>query len=66
MEKPYEINDKDIDSVIRWLKINDPERADRENAIGMLQDLHTGFHQMSDSNPELLKKLQADLQGEKS
>ena len=61
MNKPYEENEKDIESVMRWLAINDPERATREDAIAMLHDLQSGFHQMSHSNPELLMKLRAEL-----
>jgi hypothetical protein len=64
MDKPYEANEKDIESVMRWLTINDPERATREDAMAMLHDLQSGFHQMSHSNPELLMKLQVDLQSE--
>jgi len=64
MDKPYEENEKDIESVMRWLAINDPERATREDAIAMLHDLQSGFHQMSHSNPELLMNLRAELKGD--
>lgn len=65
MAEHYEINEQDIESVVRWLKINDPEHATREDAIAMLQDLQAGFHRMSHSNPELLLKLKEELDGEK-
>jgi len=65
MDKPYEENEKDIESVMRWLAINDPENATREDAIAMLHDLQSGFHQMSHSNPDLLIKLKAELGGDK-
>ena len=65
MADNYEINEKDIESVIRWLKIHDPARATREDAIAMLQDLQTGFHRMSHSSPELLLKLKQELDGDK-
>lgn len=58
MEKHYEINEKDIESTINWLKINDPENANREQAIAMLEDLQAGFHKMSHNSPELLDQLQ--------
>lgn len=32
----YDINEKDIDGVIRFLKINDPENATPERAIAFL------------------------------
>ena len=64
MDKPYEINEKDVETVMRWLVINDPEHATQEDAIAMLQDLQSGFHQMSHSNPELLIKLKQELQSD--
>ncbi len=62
MEENYEINEKDIESVIRWLKINDPENANREKAVALLQDLKAGFHGMAHNNPELLDKLKRELE----
>lgn len=62
MDKAYELNEKDIESVMRWLGINDPEHASREDAIAMLHDLQSGFHQISHSNPELLMKLKSELE----
>jgi hypothetical protein len=61
MEKRYEINEKDVESTINWLKINDPENANREKAIAMLEDLQAGFHQMSHNNPDLLSGLGKEL-----
>ena len=58
MAKHYEINEKDIESTLNWLKINDPENANREKAIAMLQDLQAVFHQMSHNSPDLLDQLQ--------
>jgi len=66
MDKPYEANEKDIESVMRWLAINDPENATRDDAVAMLHDLRSGFHQMSHSNPELLMKLKAELSEKES
>lgn len=61
MEQPYKINEKDIESVIRWLKINDPEKATREQAEALLKDLKTGFHGMAHNNPDLLNQLKQEL-----
>ncbi len=36
MSKDYEINEGDIDSVIRFLKIHNPENATPEKAIALL------------------------------
>ena len=61
MDENYEISEKDTESVIRWLKINDPENATREKAVALLQDLKAGFHGMAHNNPELLEKLRREL-----
>lgn len=66
MEESYEINEKDIESVIRWLKVNDPQNANREKAIAMLQDMKTGFHGMAHSNPDELLKLKKELDSDRS
>lgn len=61
MNEKYEINEKDIESVIRWLKINDPQNANREKAVAMLQDMKAGFHGMAHHDPEKLLELQQQL-----
>ncbi len=60
----YEINEKDIDSVIRYLKIHDPENATPEKAISMLEDLQAFIHGVGHDNPELLEKMLKDMSGE--
>lgn len=62
MSDNYEINEKDIDTVIRFLKINDPENATPEKAISLLEDLQAGVHKLSHTNPELLEKLHQELE----
>ena len=61
MTDKYELNEKDIESVIRFLKIHDPANATPEKAIAMLEDLQAFVHTMSHENPELLEKLYAEL-----
>lgn len=61
MSDHYEINEQDIESVIRWLRVNDPDNANRDNAIALLQDMQAGFHGMAHSNPELLERLKEEL-----
>lgn len=65
MEDHYEISEKDIESAMRWLKVNDPDNANRDTAIALLEDLQTGFHQMSHNNPERLLQLQQELKRNK-
>lgn len=66
MSKEYEINEKDIDSMIRYLKIHDPENATPEKAIEKLEELMTGVHTLSHTNPELLEKLYDELNDNKN
>lgn len=66
MTKPYEINEKDIDSVIRFLKINDPENATPKTAIVLLEHMQSAFHTMSHDDPELLEKIYLDLKNNNS
>lgn len=58
----YQINEQDIDSVLRYLKVNDPENATPEKAIEMLEQLQAGIHMLAHTNPELLEKLSKDLE----
>lgn len=61
----YEINDKDITSVINWLKIEDPGNATPEMAIAILKNLQTSIHMLGHTNPEALKKAYAKLKKSK-
>jgi len=42
----YQINETDIDKVITYLKIVDPENATPENAIAFLEHYSKRFHEM--------------------
>lgn len=44
--KPYEMNEEDIDKVICYLEIVDPENATPENAIAFLEYYQTLFHEL--------------------
>jgi hypothetical protein len=66
MDKPYEITEKDIESALRWLKVNDPENATREQAEALLKDLKAGFHSMAHNNPDLLNQLKQELDANKT
>lgn len=59
--KGYELNEKDIDSVINWLKINRPEYAYPEFAIDMLEELYASVHTMSHEEPEKLDNFNTAL-----
>ena len=55
--KEYELNEKDIDSVLNFLRIFDPSNATPEKAIGFLVYLRIGFHEIGHDNPEKLEQL---------
>jgi hypothetical protein len=62
----YQINEKDIDSVLRFLKVTDPENATPEVAIDLLEHLKVSVHTMAHEDPETLKKVYEDLKKKKS
>jgi len=66
MAKGYEINEKDIDTVLGILKRNDPENATPEMAIAVLEELQKRVHELSHTDPELLIEIYNDLQTAKN
>ena len=58
----YELNEKDIDGVLRFLKIYDPENATPENAISILEDSESYFDKLAQEKPELLEELKKNLE----
>lgn len=61
----YEINEKDIDTVLNILKKSDPEHATPEMAIAILENMQATFHKLRHINPELLVEIYDDLIKEK-
>ena len=61
----YQLNEKDIDSMIRFLKATDPEHATPEMAIDMLEYLKAGVHTMADLDPEKLKEIFEEIKKQK-
>lgn len=57
----YQINEKDIDSVLKFLKVTDPENATPEMAIALLEHLKAHFHTMAHLEPDTLKKMYDEL-----
>jgi hypothetical protein len=62
LPEDYELNEKDIDSTINWLKIVDIKNASPENAIGFLIYLRTVIHQEWHDKPENLEKYYKEFQ----
>jgi archaellum biogenesis ATPase FlaH len=46
----YDINEKDIDGVIRFLKINDPKNATPERAIAFLASTKLNFRKNNEKD----------------
>lgn len=65
MSNGYQINEKDIDTVLNILKKTDPN-ATPEKAIEILESLQAGFHEMSHTNPELLEEIKKELDKNKA
>ena len=61
MTNDYQISDEDVEAAMRYLKFNDPEHANKEDAIAFLQDLQTGYHGLAHHDPERLLKLKRDI-----
>lgn len=55
--KKYQINEKDIDTVLSILKRTDPEHATPEMAIDILEHMQASFHTLRHTDPETLIKL---------
>ena len=65
MSEPYQIDEKDIDTVLGILKRTDPENATPEKAIEILESLQAGFHSLGHTNPEALAEIQKELEKNK-
>lgn len=57
----YEITDEDIESVLNWLKINKPEKANRENAEFLLEEMYVKLHIVDKLNPKIIEELAEKL-----
>ncbi len=53
----YKINEKDIDSVLNFLKIKDPKHATPEMAIALLEYFQATFHTMRHENLDQLTEI---------
>ena len=61
MSNGYEINEKDIDTVLGILKRSDPVNATPEMAIAILEHLKATVHELSHTNPDELVRIYEDL-----
>lgn len=53
----YEITEKDIESVVNYLRIFHPEDANREFAVELLEYLKASYHRLALTDPNALDEL---------
>ena len=53
----YEITEKDIESMVNYLRIFHPENANRDFAVEMLNYLKATSHRLAQSSSEMLETL---------
>lgn len=56
MEDFYDINDKDIEGVLNYLRIFEPENANREYATEFLKYMKLSARRTGSTNPDELDK----------
>jgi len=61
----YEINEKDIDRIIAYIKLIDPKNATPEIAIAILEDEYAKYHVLDHNEPEILDALFYDVKKKK-
>lgn len=64
MSNGYQINEKDIDRVLNYLKIHDPEHATPEMAIAFLEFYKAKFHEMAHTDLNKLEELYEEFKNE--
>jgi len=51
----YELSDKDIDGMVRWLQAQHPENANRDYAAGMLISMKLMYRKLGWDDPDKLE-----------
>lgn len=57
MNDSYELNEKDIESTLNFLRIYDPKNATPEKAIAFLEYMYVSTHMMQHTDPKALEEL---------
>lgn len=57
MSEQYEITEKDIESMVNYLRIFHPENANQEFATEMLEYLKASYHRLALTDPNALDGL---------
>lgn len=62
----YQINEKDIDTVLGILRRTDPDHATPEKAIELLESIQAGVHSIAEGNPQMLETLLKEIEKQKA
>jgi hypothetical protein len=65
MDHEYHINEKDIQAVIRYLQIHDPENADRDYAIQLIEAMQEFGSEVAHTDETLAEAIRAATQKKK-
>lgn len=57
----YEITEKDIDAVVKWLEAYHPEKATRDYATEMLLALKASYRKLASLDLDTLEEIYKDL-----
>jgi len=61
----YQINETDIEGVIRFLEVTDPDNATPEVAIELLEHLKASFHTLAHEDSKKLEEIYEELKKQK-
>lgn len=62
MSNGYQLNEKDIEGTIQFLKTIDPKKATPEIAIALLEYFKGAYHELAHTDPKKLNEILEDLQ----
>lgn len=65
MSDGYQINEKDIDGVLAFLKATDPENATPEMAIALLEFYKVKFHELAHTDLSKLEEIYEEFKKDK-
>ena len=61
----YEITEKDVEGMLKYLKVFHPENANREFAEEMLHYLKATYHRLALTDPDALNELYDEFTSKK-
>ena len=66
MTKEYEISNKDIESMVNYLRIFHPKNATKDYAVEMLEYLKASYHRLASTDPDALEELYSAFEKSKT